>query len=316
METRQLGSTRLRVTRIGLGLAALGRPGYINVGHADDLRGRTDRSGLESQAHSVMSRAFELGIRHFDTARSYGSGEAFLGGWLRQSGAEHVTVSSKWGYRYVADWRIDAETHEIKEHSVAMLNQQYEETLSHLGPAVNVYQIHSATLESGVLENHEVLDRLAELRSTGLLIGLSTSGPDQSSVIRKATAIKRGGEPLFATVQSTWNLLEPSAGPALANAHSAGMGVIIKEAVANGRLTARDPETSAALGTAAPDAVAIAAVLAQPWVDIVLSGASTEEQLVSNVGAAEVPADLVASLPDVAEAPEEYWAKRSRLSWT
>jgi len=38
MERRTLGDSALLVTPIGLGLAALGRPGYINLGHADDLR--------------------------------------------------------------------------------------------------------------------------------------------------------------------------------------------------------------------------------------------------------------------------------------
>ena len=46
----------------------------------------------------------------------------------------------------------------------------------------------------------------------------------------------------FETVQATWNLLEPSAGPALSEAHAAGMGVIVKEALANGRLTSRNPD--------------------------------------------------------------------------
>ena len=44
------------------------------------------------------------------------------------------------------------------------------------------------------------------------------------------------GVPLFSSVQATYNLLEPSAGPALAEAHDAGRTVIVKEALANGRL--------------------------------------------------------------------------------
>ena len=42
---------------------------------------------------------------------------------------------------------------------------------------------------------------------------------------------------LFDAVQATWNLLEPSATDALTRAHAAGLTVIVKEAVANGRLT-------------------------------------------------------------------------------
>ena len=44
-------------------------------------------------------------------------------------------------------------------------------------PALKVYQIHSATLESGVLENQKVLKHLARIKKeTGLLIGLTSSG--------------------------------------------------------------------------------------------------------------------------------------------
>ena len=320
--TTELGSTGRQVTRIGLGMAAIGRPGYINLGHDSDLSGRTGVTELEDHAHSVLSAAYAMGIRHFDTARSYGDGEGFLGRWLTEEriAEADVTVSSKWGYRYVADWRIDAEVHEIKEHSVTNLSTQYEETRTRLGGYIDVYQIHSATLDSGVLDNEEVLDRLAEIRADGLIIGLSTSGPRQADTIRKAMSVQRDGVPLFGTVQSTWNLLEPSAGPALAEAHEAGVGTIIKESVANGRLTNRDPRSAAPLRDAFPDnnpdSVAIAAVLARPWVDVVLSGASTAAQLKSNLTALHVDPAAVGDLSELAEPPADYWSMRSSLEWT
>lgn len=69
MQSTQLGSSHHVVTRIGLGLAALGRPGYINLGHKTDLTGRTEVKALEAHAHSVLNAAYELGIRYFDAAR-------------------------------------------------------------------------------------------------------------------------------------------------------------------------------------------------------------------------------------------------------
>jgi len=72
------------------------------------------------------------------------------------------------------------------------------------------------------------------LRAGGLRIGLSVSGPRQAEVIRRALAVRVDGINPFQSVQATWNLMEPSAGPALAEAHDAGWGVIIKEALANG----------------------------------------------------------------------------------
>ena len=117
-------------------------------------------------------------------------------------------------------------------------------------------------------------------------------------------------------MQSTWNLLERSAGPALAAAHEAGCRVVVKEAVANGRLVGA--EAPAALRAVAerygvgPDAVAIGAVLAQPWCDVVLSGAVTPEQLTSNAAAVSIDPDELAG-PGRAARP--YWATRSRRPW-
>lgn len=322
MLSTRLGNTTHHVSRIGLGLAALGRPGYINLGHKSDLTGRTEVKALEQHAHEVLDAAFDAGIRYFDAARSYGGGEEFLGRWFVASKIVDpaVTVSSKWGYKYVADWRVDAEVHEIKDHSLHCLEVQYDESRARLGRHIDIYQIHSATLDTGVLDNDAVLDRLCLIRNEGVTIGLSTSGPDQAATIRKATAIERDGTRLFSTVQTTWNLLEPSAGSALAEAHDAGMGVIIKEAVANGRLTERDRAVTEPIRRHIPgisvDTVAIAAILAQPWVDTVLSGAATDEQLASNLAALDLDPAVVADLPDMAEDPNAYWKTRSGLKWT
>jgi len=310
-----LGDTGLPVTRIGLGLAALGRPAYINLGHAFDVEGETGVAALEQRAHAVLDAAYASGVRYFDAARSYGRAEAFLASWLseRGLGREDVTVGSKWGYTYTADWRTDVEVHEVKDLTAATFRRQLAETRELLGDHLRLYQIHSATVDSGVLDDAGLRSELAALRSTGVLIGLTTSGPRQAETIERALEV--GG---FDSVQSTWNLLERSVGPSLAAAHQAGLGVIVKEALANGRLTDRGavPELAAAarLSGATPDALALAAVLAQPWVDVVLSGAATVEQLESNLGALSgvVGPGL---LDGRVEDPQTYWEKRGELPW-
>ena len=155
-------------------------------------------------------------------------------------------------------------------------------------------------------------DELARLRETGLAIGLTATGPNQRETIERALEV--GG---FDTVQATWNLLERSAAPALEAAHAAGLGVIVKEALANGRLTARGnvgplQELAERSGNT-PDALALAAVLAQPWADVVLSGAATVDQLRSNLAALEL--DFDAELEQLAEDPAVYWEERSALPW-
>lgn len=324
---RTLGSTGLTVTRLGLGLAALGRPGYINLGHGEDVGSNRSEQALEARAHAVLDAAWRAGLRYVDAARSYGRAEAFLASWLARRGLAPgaLSVGSKWGYTYTAGWRVEAERHEVKEHSLANLERQLRESRALLGAHLGLYQIHSATLESGVLEDGAVLDALARLRDGGLAVGLSLSGPAQGETLRRALQVRRGGSLLFSCVQATWNLLEPSAGRVLSEAHAAGLGVILKEVVANGRLTARNPslrelgalrEVCEATG-ATPDAVAIAAALAQPWADVVLSGAADVAQLQSHLRALSLalPAGAAQGLAALAEPPARYWARRAALPW-
>lgn len=317
---------RLPEGRLGLGMAALGRPAYINLRHASDFARERTPEAMRVQAHAVLDAAFASGIRYVDTARSYGQAEAFTRAWLdaRHLSPREVAVGSKWGYVYEADWKIDVPRHERKEHSLAMLERQIEESTSILGNYLRLYQIHSATLESGVLEDESILDALARLKERPLLIGLTTSGPRQAETIRRAMSVVRGGERLFGAVQSTWNLLERSCEEALQEAKQAGMTILVKEVLANGRLAARGDEREApalhelaARKGATPDAVAIAAALSRPWADLVLLGASTVDQLHSNVKGTQLrlSAQDHAHLDRLREPPEQYWELRSRLPW-
>jgi aryl-alcohol dehydrogenase-like predicted oxidoreductase len=326
MRSRTLGATGLAVTPIGLGLAALGRPAYINLGRDEDFDGERSVEAMERRCHEVLDAALAAGVRYLDAARSYGLAERFLASWLRRRdlAPAAVTVGSKWGYTYVGDWRVDAEVHEVKDHSLATLLRQLAESRELLGDWLDLYEIHSATLESGVLENREVLAELVRIRQEGLLVGLTTSGPRQAEVVDRALEAEVDGVNPFGVVQSTWNVLEPSVGRALAAAHDRGWGVIVKEALANGRLTAHGGGPAGL--TVAPvaerhgvgiDAVALAAVLANPWADVVLSGAVTERQLHSNVAAAalELTAADLDELRTLAGPPERYWAERGALPW-
>jgi aryl-alcohol dehydrogenase-like predicted oxidoreductase len=323
LPTGPLGSTGLTVSRIGLGLAALGRPAYINRDRQRDLGADRSVDEMEKRCHQMLDAAYAAGIRYVDAARSYGMAENFLGTWLnrRNPAKDSLTIGSKWGYTYVGSWRLDAPVHEIKDLSIGTLRRQIAESRSAIGDRLQLYQIHSATLESKVLDDVAVLRELSHLHSIGLTMGLTVTGPRQSDVIRRALRVSIDGVNPFRVVQATWNLLERSASDALNEAKACGWGVIIKEALANGRLTSRADrallpvlEREAAAHRTSIDALALAAVLSQPWCDVVLSGAVTIEQLGSNLAAVPL-AEKLTDWPDLAESAADYWAERSALPW-
>ncbi|MFV0137034.1 aldo/keto reductase [Streptomyces sp. HMX87] len=322
MPFARLATATTPTCHIGLGLAAVGRPGYINLGREHDLGEDRSVEALRTRTHDLLDAAYAQGVRYFDAARSYGRSEEFLADWLKERpDAADVVVGSKWGYTYTADWSTDAERHEVKDHGLATYERQRAETEALLGDRLDLYQIHSVTPDSPALTDQELHARLAEAADRGVTVGFSTSGPAQADAIRAALAVTVGGEPLFRTVQSTYNALETSAGPALAEAHAAGLTVIVKEGMANGRLAG--PHAPAALKAVAEetalgcDAVALALVLRQPWAGVVLSGAATVTQLGSNLHAAVVGLDddQAARLTALAEEPGAYWGRRGQLPW-
>ncbi|MFJ7295599.1 aldo/keto reductase [Streptomyces collinus] len=322
MPFARLAAATTPTCHIGLGLAAVGRPGYINLGRDEDLGEDRSVETLRTRTHELLDAAYAQGVRYFDAARSYGRSEEFLAEWLKARPAfGDIVVGSKWGYSYTADWSTDAEQHEVKDHTLATYERQRAESETLLGDRLDLYQIHSVTPDSPALTDKELHARLAEAAERGLTVGFSTSGPAQAEAIRAALAVTVDGEPLFRTVQSTYNALETSAAPALAEAHDAGLTVIVKEGMANGRLAGphapqvvREIAEEAGLGC---DAVALAVILRQPWAGVVLSGAATTNQLASNLHAAVVDLDdeQLTRLAALVEEPQAYWERRAQLPW-
>ena len=233
---RTLGATGLPVSPLGLGLAALGRPGYINLGHAADL-GDDRRGGMEHRAHAVLDAAYEAGVRYFDAARSYGRAEEFLA----RGCAPRVAPGD-------GDGRLEVGLHLHRRLAGRRRRARGQGPLGRRRCAASGRDARAARRAPGALPDPlgDARERRArrprgarrarracasERRARS---GSPSPAPRQAETIERALEV--GG---FDTVQATWNLLERSAGPALAEAHDAGLGVIVKEALANGRLTAR-----------------------------------------------------------------------------
>jgi aryl-alcohol dehydrogenase-like predicted oxidoreductase len=318
--------------QLGLGTAALGRPGYVTLHHATDLGGDYDPSAMESHAHEVLDAAFAAGVRYFDMARSYGRAEEFVASWLKQRGIRpgEVTIASKWGYAYTAHWSTSAAQHEVKDHSLGTFTRQLAESIERLDGYLSLYQIHSVTADGRTLDDNALIDAIAQLKERGIRPGLTVSGAGQDIAIRKSLEVRRDGERVFDSVQATWNLFERGAGSALSDAHSAGMKVVIKEALANGRLTHKNHDGDALLtpllsqirtiaehrGTTI-EMLAVSAALSRPWATFVLSGAATVAQIESSVGASarDYDAELDDQLRNFSVSSQDYWRARATFSW-
>jgi aryl-alcohol dehydrogenase-like predicted oxidoreductase len=108
------------------------------------------------------------------------------------------------------------------------------------------------------------------------------------------------------------------------------MKVVVKESLANGRLTqgnrnedevmypavARIRELAESRGTTV-EMLALGAALARPWADTVLTGAATVGQIQSNVAALELRYDdaLDEQVRSAALSSAEYWHGRSSFGW-
>ena len=310
--------------KLGLGLAALGRPGYINLGHSQNIGPNKSKEALYFQAEKVLNFAYQSGIQYFDVARVYGASEEFLSKWIRKQNQFNGYVGSKWGYEYLADWKIDTDVHERKDHSAAFLKQQWVETRLNLGKNIDLYQIHSVTPESNVLNDRSVLNELQNIKKSGIEIGISTSGPSQAETIKKLLEINKV-ENLFTFIQCTINILEQSCQQILIEASESKINIIAKEVFANGRLSAANKEfhqkeililKNLALDlNLSLEELSLIWAYQQKYINIVLTGAATVEQLQSNIDAISKKDLTLPNLLELGTSKESYWQSRKSLKW-
>lgn len=311
---------------MGLGTAAIGRPEYINI-RKDNKSSFTletfRRDGIE-----IINTAYHLGIRYFDTAPGYGIAEQLLTEWSQGKTDKNLEIATKWGYTYTADFQLEAKVHEVKEHSLEKLNEQWKRSKSLL-PWLTSYQIHSATFETGVLESEAILDRLSALKNEhGLLIGLTASGANQIEVIKKSLDIEVNGEILFDVFQVTYNIFDQSIATLSNHFESNDRRLVIKEALANGRVfpNNRFPHYQSAYDKldelAKKYDVGIDAIALRYCIDSipsfkVLSGAAIKEHLIDNLMAEtfQLKELEIEALKELAIPPDQYWDERKKLKW-
>ncbi len=246
MEYRSLGRTGIRVSEIGFG-----------TGGISELMVSDDH---EAQLRAVKD-ALDLGVTFFDTAMGYGSGksEANLGRALKTAG---VGVETKFEAEVesgvVLSTKIRLGPEDLSDPKSAVI-ASVEKSLERLGrSSVDLIQIHNyiapdrkwpvgvALDEGDVFGSGGVLAGFRELRARGKVgfFGFTGIGDPKS-----LAALVESGE--FDTVQTYFNLLNPSCGypvpesfsaldyaGLLDNAVEGGMGVLVIRVLALGALTA------------------------------------------------------------------------------
>lgn len=315
------------MVKIGLGTAAIGRPVYINIRH-DKPRLDLSLPEFRQNGIKILNDAYDKGVRFFDASPGYGLVESLLIEWLQQKNDPDIVVATKWGLSYVADFDINAPVHEIKEHSLEKLNAQWAYSKKLL-PNLKIYQIHSATLDTGVLDNKAILQRLHQIKKEyNIIIGLTTTGVNQVEILKKAIDIEIENEPLFSSFQSTYNIMDQSIFQLKEIFHNAQRQLIIKESLANGRLMPNaifkkhnalyqyitKLATNYNVGA---DAIGIRFCIDSFPESICLSGASSAEQIQSNLKAKtfKLQKDEMELLISYKINPTIYWNERKQLPW-
>ena len=164
LDTAEIGSTGLFVTRLGLG----------GAGPA----GRSFTEATGRVAHATMERAYELGVRYFDTAPIYGRGnsETFFGEFLSSVPRDEFVISSKVG-RYS---NSEVGGPPLFDFSRDRLLRSLDESLGRLRlDYIDIVLLHLL----GDSDRHyeqalgEALPALADLRSQGVVraIGVGTT---------------------------------------------------------------------------------------------------------------------------------------------
>jgi aryl-alcohol dehydrogenase-like predicted oxidoreductase len=232
VQQRQLDDTGLSVSALGFGCGAVG--GLMVKGDPAEQR-------------QAVSRALDAGITYFDTAASYGDGlsEEHLGQVMRDLGAwSRVVVGTK--------VRVRSEDFDAPAPAI---RASLEASLKRLGrDDVDVFHLHNpialtARPESQAMDLSTALGGVArglqDVVDAGLARHAGFTGLGDSTALRELLL----AEP-FHTVQSYFNVLNPSAGftghtggqqdfeGLIDTAARAGRGVIAIRVLAAGAVTA------------------------------------------------------------------------------
>ena len=196
MDYRRLGSTGVRISRLGLGCGNFG-----GIGSAPAFFGMGE---TEAQAFDLMDRAFDNGINFFDTANAYGGGrsETYIGRWLKAKGPavrQQLLLSSK-VFNPVGPGPND------RGLSRRHILQQVDESLTRLQTdRLDMYLIHEPDPETPLDETLRALDDVVR---AGKVMYVGASNIEAWRLARALWISDKGGVCRFDWVQNSFSLLD------------------------------------------------------------------------------------------------------------
>lgn len=213
VKRRPLGTTGIEVSLLGLGTVKLGRDQQVKYPQPFVVPD-------DAAAQRLLDEARELGINLLDTAPAYGTSEARLGRLLSGRRRDWV-LCTKVGEEFEdgRSWFDFSAGHTRRsvERSLKRLDTDY----------LDVVLIHSDGDDLGILERGETLDSLRQAQAEGLIRAI---GMSHKTLAGGRRAVALGCDVIMATL----NLDHREELPLIAEAGTAGCGVLVKKALASG----------------------------------------------------------------------------------
>jgi 1-deoxyxylulose-5-phosphate synthase len=199
MDYQRLGSTGVKISRLGLGCGNFG-----GIGSAPAFHGMGE---TEEQAAALLDRAWDAGINLLDTADAYGGGrsESYIGNWLKARGSsvrDRLVVSSK-VFNPVGPGP--------NQRGLSRLHilRQIDASLARLATdRIDLYLIHEPDPETPLDETLRALDDAVRAGKI-LYIGASNISAWRIAVARGISDLR--GLVRFEWVQNSYSLLDRSA---------------------------------------------------------------------------------------------------------
>lgn len=262
MQYTTFGNTGIQVSRLGFGAMRLPMTEIDGKQVVD-----------EDLAIPMIHRAFELGVNYIDTALFYcdGLSEITVGKALK-GWRDKVSLSTKYPF--------DGPFRETLETQLKKLDTDH----------IDFYHYHGIGEGFFTHERHDdALQGAIKAKEEGLIKHISFSFHDKPEVMAKIIDLG-----IFSSVLCQYNLLDRANEEALANAKAHGLGTVVMGPVGGGRISGMPRELAEKLGIQVRSTAELALrfVLANPNVDIALSGMSTLAQVEENTAVASNTAPL------------------------